>query len=207
MFGNSEEEMIKINLKMYLILAAYSFFPILAKAEQLPDLCVAKICLGVEQVNEKSLVKNYGEGKRQLGMGNDPSVVRRCFYDKTQNLWLEFTFDKHSIVAELSDIFVSSQSLCEKTFVPKKSFPKIVLKNGLVIGSLDRDVIKVKGKPNRVDENEKSNSSKLLEKTYFSSIYGETVLVYDYSERDENEMNYFYISNGKIKTIWLSISE
>ena len=179
--------------------------------------CIAKLCLATP-LSQKEIVAQYGEGRKRVSGGATDESVSRCYYDPKQDLYVEFNFDKHvqdQVVynSDLTQVMVSRVPMCEKSFKPKHPFPKFVTELGLTIGSTEAEVQAAMGKPNRVgaaeDRSKRSTptSHDELMRGYDAPDYGETSLFYSPDQQHDLLANFFYISQGKVKSILLSVSE
>lgn len=196
------------NAMKKMILVVLSFlFSSCAYAEGSPELCLGKICLEQAKVNERTLVERFGEGRKRYGGGDDRSVVLRCYYDPKQNLWVEFTFDKNgqAFGTNLKQIFVTNEQHCPKNFIPKVSFEKMETEAGIAVGSTQQHIVRIKGKPTSISPKVQNYQGSIDE--YFSGHYGEMEYSYEYSERNENENNVYFVTDGKVKSIWISNDE
>lgn len=186
-----------------------------ASAENKADKCMAGICLE-PPIAQKALVAKYGPGLTRSGPGSGDDMVTRCYYDKKQDLYVEFTFDKHGEAvydSDLIEIMVSPVPMCPKRYAPKKPFSKLVTESGLKVGSTVAEVEAALGKPSRIDDvagrertTYATKPQEYLLRNYDSSAYGGQKLMY-IPDPEELLFSAFYISDGKVKSVLLSVSE
>ncbi len=199
----------------WLLLPIMLACPAMASAVGKADKCMAGICLE-SKTNQKMLVAKYGPGRLRKEPGADADTMQRCYYDKKQGLYIEFTFDKHAELntdSDLTTIMVSSVPMCPKRYAPKKPFQKFVTESGLRVGLTEAEVEAIKGKPDRIDDvagKEQKNYANFtqeeLMQDYLSSAYGGVKWMYLPPE-DDLLLNGLYISDGKVKSLLLSDSE
>jgi len=180
--------------------------------------CIANICLETS-ITQKDIVAKYGPGRTHVSGGKPLETVTRCYYDPKQDLYIEFNFDKHlqemvRYNSDLAGIMVSLIPMCPKRYKPTHSFPRLSTEYGLTIGSTEAEVRTAMGKPNMVQdmaEVERSGLSRHtheeLMRAYDTPDYGETALFYNPDPEHNLLFNYFYISQGKVKSIHLNASE
>ncbi len=191
-------------------------FPSMAGAADKAERCMAGICLE-QPITQKMLVAKYGPGRKRLEPGLQPDTVARCYYDKKQDLYVEFNFDMHVETiynSDLSQIMVSRAPMCSKRYAPKRPFPKLVTDSGLTVGSSEAEVEAALGKPFRtadVAEMERTNYATFpqedLMRDYLSSAYGTTARIYGLDPKVDPLENEFFISDGKVKSVLLSVAE
>jgi hypothetical protein len=191
--------------------------PATASATGKADKCVAGICLQ-SSITQKMLVAKYGPGRLRIGPGLIPDTQQRCYYDKQQGLYIEFTFDKHAELntepgSDLSGIMVSSVPMCPQSYAPKRPFPKFTTESGLHVGSTAAEVEAALGKTDKLYDvagrERKSNANftqEELMRDYRTSVFGGFAWVY-IPDPEDLLANYIYIDDGKIKSLRLSDSE
>lgn len=180
---------------------------------------MAGICLETP-LTQKDIVAKYGPGRaRFVHVGTELESGTRCYYDPSQDLYIEFNFDKHQqqeVVynSDLTEIMVSSVPMCEKKYKPKQPFPKFATEYGLTIGATEAEVHAAMGEPAKIwdmAELEKLNlrerTRESLVRSYDTTDYGKTMLLYSPPEKNTLLFNSIYISQGKVKSIHLSDSE
>jgi hypothetical protein len=185
----------------------------LAGSPSLADLdftnfCVAGICLERSNVSVESV-------RRKLGMGfvsrrrGDAEGKSYCYYDRVNKIWVEFTFsskNSHSDTKNprLEGITLTTVAMCTKSAESQISFEPRA--GALRIGQSESGLVQIMGNPNRIDDailREKKTPE--IAQTRYSARFGERVYVYD----RENDLGFVFvfIRNGRISTIWQSISE
>lgn len=201
-------------------------------ADSKTSKCMAEICLKTP-VTQEDIVAKYGTGREYVhidlvetgGPGHkyvrkpNPDLVKRCYYDPKQDLYVEFSFDKHQqqeVVynSDLIEIMVSSVPMCPKKYTPKQPFPPFKTENGISVGATEAEVQAVMGKPlntisiaQREQTMSKYNSHEELMREYDATEYGENGLYYSPDPQHSLLENLVYISQGKVKSILLSNSE
>ena len=199
-------------LKSSLLIICFILLRLTLAEGKSPESCVGGLCLDKPSFNEAWLVARHGKGfmhgiRLEGGKYLDKT---HCYYVADQDIWAEFTADYHDQTQkakEIVQIFLSKEPLCEKTYLPKTAFKRLVTTKDIQIGSLEADVIRAYGDPTRVDdsiEREKANPSYMNSK--LASKFGPKVLVYLAGE-DNLLLASFYIKSGRVYSIELSVSE
>ena len=177
-------------------------------AASAPDSCLGKFCLLDKQWTESEVVNRFGPGKESL-QGKDGLSVSHCYFLPREKLWLELTFDRRQPFqgkVDLKDIFLTSETLCEQHFQAKEPLDHLMTTSGITVGADEDDVLQLKSTPTRVDDSvARQERNPAYGDTKYAVRYGEKVLVY--RKPSDLGFNFFYISNGKVKSIWLSMSE
>ncbi len=195
--------------------------------------CVAEICLKTS-ITQEDIVAKYGPGREYAhvdlvetdGPGHkrvpkpNPDLVKRCYYDPKQDLYIEFSFDKHQqkeVVynSDLIEIMVSSVPMCSKKYTPKQPFPPFKTEHGVGVGATEAEVQAAMGKPGdtisiayREQLMSKHDSHEELMREYDSTEYGENGLYYAPPDSQRDLLyDLFYVSQGKVKSILLSNTE
>lgn len=199
----------------WLLLPLLLAFPAMAGAA---DTCMAGICLNTA-INQKTLVAKYGPGRLRIEQSEVPEIRQRCYYDKQQGLYIEFTFDIHgelNSVSDLTEIVVSTVPMCPKRYAPKRPFPRMVTESGLRVGLTEAEVETALGRPQRIDdvaelEHERMAGAngftqEMLMRNYAASVFGSPKWMYI---PDPNDLlfNAFFMADGTVKSLWLSVSE
>jgi hypothetical protein len=176
------------------------------------EKCIGGICLEQKGLTEQKLVERFGQGKLYAPDPEDPDFVVRCYYEPSQDAWIEFKFDRRKNYFnpyQLITIFVSREPLCEKTSTPAKPFAELKTRSGLKLGSAEQEIVRVKGPPSRVADAvlRETKNPKLKSKSPYAAKYGEKVYVYGKDPEGDLLANSYHVTDGKIKSIWLSVSE
>lgn len=196
--------------------------------------CMAEICLETP-ITQEDIVAKYGPGREYVRIdfveteGPDhklvrkpkpnPDLVKRCYYDPTQDLYIEFSFDKHQqrqVVynSDLIEIVVTSVPMCPKKYKPKQPFQPFKTEHGISVGATEAEVLAAMGKPfdtisiaDREQTMSKHESREELMREYDATEYGENGLYYSPDPGHNLLENLVYISQGKVKSILLGNSE
>lgn len=182
--------------------------PLSASGKPHVEDCLAGFCLLGAKVMESEVIAKLGEGytRREAPVvGNNI----HCYFDPTQEAWIEFTFDHHHQSGQLLEVFASRTPLCDRAYQPKTWLQPVKTAGGIALGSTKADVLRVYGEPLRIDDHEAMERLNPLNKdTYLAARFGSHVLIYDaYPESDELRHAGFYLRENKVQSIWVSISE
>jgi hypothetical protein len=174
-----------------------------------PEKCFDDICIGDPRHTQQRFVESYGRGYVSSPK-NEPETILHCYYDPEKKIWIQFEFDRDWKVkrrAELKGILISTISLCDRSKVTHRSFSRLVTERGVAIGLSETDVVRLLGKPQRVDD------AKLLEKKnpllsqslHFSSRLGESRFAY--FEESSTIGNFVYFQDKRVISIWITEGE
>jgi len=176
------------------------------QADKSVDTCVANFCLGNKELTFQSLKKEYGSGG---SVSLDGDQKRLCYYDDQQKLWflLEFNIHSHTRRTALETIFVSAEKICTKKIAPLSFLQDLKTNGDIRVGMPETELLNLKGQPTRVDSSvEREKQSRVsYAGTLYAPRFGEKVLVF--LSDDQSKFNFFYITDGKIKSIWVSDAE
>ena len=176
-----------------------------------PESCIGGFCLRGRSLAESDLVQKYGSGSvKEAYLADEIESRIHCFYDPQQKLWITFHADFHSMEGDISEIFVSKESLCDKSYKPKKPFPILQTSQGIKIGASYSAVIDTYGKPFRIRNVSKTKSNNLLlsDTPGYGARFGSPVLIYAPEGYQNSLLSlYFQMKEGSVHSIFISISE
>lgn len=167
--------------------------------------CLAGFCLIGAKVTESEVVAKLGEGYTRSETPVVGNIIH-CYFDPTQEMWIEFTFDHHQS-HQLLQVFASRTPLCDRTYQPKTRLQSAKTGGGIALGSTKADVLRVYGGPTRVDDYEVMERLDPSQKdTHMAARFGSPGLVY-YPDPNELLFAVFYLRENKVQSILVSISE
>lgn len=168
--------------------------------------CLAGFCLIGAKVTESEVIAKLGEGYTRYTASVVGDIVH-CYFDPTQEVWIEFTFDHHHQSHQLLQVFASRTPLCDRTYQPKIRLQPVKTAGGIALGSTKADVLRVYGVPTRIDDHEAMERLYPSQKdTHMAARYGSPGLVY-YPDPNELLLAVFYLRENKVQSIFVSISE
>jgi len=175
------------------------------QVKQPVDTCIASLCLEKKDLTYQRLKKELGSGAPVTLRGDRKTL---CFFDDQQALWLLLKFDTHSYYrqAALETIFVSTEQICTEKATPLATLKELKTNGGARVGMTETELLKLKGQPTRtVDSVKREMESQIsYSDTLRAPRFGEKVFIY---QEDRIQSNSFYISGGKVKSIWVSDAE
>lgn len=173
------------------------------------DTCIGNICLEKKNFTYQSTKKLFGVGSVAT-VGRDEIDKRKlCYFDAQQQMWVLLEFDTHSNYRQvaLETIFVSTEQVCAVKTSPSLTLHEFKTNGGIRVGMDEAVLIKLKGQPARIDDSveREKNARFSFRDTLRAPRFGEKVFVYVNSDRVQ--FNFFYINDGKVKSILVSDSE
>jgi len=94
--------------------------------------CLAGFCLNEGKVMESEVIAKLGEGYTRHTTPVVGDIVH-CYFDSSQEIWIEFTFDHHHQSRQLLEIFASRIPLCDRTYQPKTLLPPVKTAGGIAL--------------------------------------------------------------------------
>jgi hypothetical protein len=122
-------------------------------------------------------------------------------------VWAEFTFaskDRPLARYPLQGVTLSAVDLCSKEQTSRVPIGRKI--GALHIGSSEAEVLQTMGNPDRIDEAAaRERRDPRYATTRYSARYGERVFVYE--RKQDLGFAFIFLMQGKVNTIWLSVSE
>ena len=172
--------------------------------------CLAGICLQ-SATNKQDIVAQYGPGFRSKPFSQQPAIVRRCYYDAKQNLYIAFSFDSNQRMhaayhSGLTEIMLSSVPMCAKRNTAWQPFPPLKTENGVGIGTSKAKLqaaMGSKGRAINVAARAKSSAHSHQQQMaeYDAADYGEKALRYQGGQKKEPLSDTFFLHDGKVSAI------
>lgn len=201
--------MIRIWVSIFAILASTLIQPVFA-SDRVSARCIGDICLSQPKKDTNWLLNKYGKGKVRRDT-DDPETLIYCFYNKQQNLWVEFEFspfghEKKTVL--LTGIFITSVKMCSKSFVSSKPLPNFASEYGVKIGMTEAAILKKMGAPKRKDNVKaiEKKSSYLAGDLRYASKFGRNRIVYD-DNPSSLLFNFYGLEKGKLVSMWFAERE
>lgn len=172
--------------------------------------CIGDICLRPTLMSDADLVKRYGAGEKKDDVveKNIIDYRTRCYFDKTQSLWVLVDIYHNNDPPNLyvDGIHVSTQPLCKKAIHPKKPFPKLALLTGLSVGDNESIALLQCGKPSRVEDAvvREKRDPRYKDDPGFGQRFGKRSLVYFPEGEDSLLMLKVQVTDGKVVSLWLN---
>lgn len=169
--------------------------------------CIGEFCLNDAVTKEADLINKYGAGYFQRG-----KFSFHCYKVPDQGLFVHFHVIKHNDCRIVSQVLVSDRPNCVINNQPqakmtKKPFESLKTREGIKIGDTYQKVVDVYGTPDIMEKGTGLDVIGLDYKKAMSSMpLGEEVLIYN-SPIGTLFQSSFYIRDGKVSAMQLSISE
>jgi hypothetical protein len=160
---------------------------------------------------DQQLVQRYGPGEMQESAdGGIVDTRTRCYFDEAQRLWVlaDIYHNNDPPHMYVVGVHVSQAPLCGKAVSPRRHFPKLTLSGAIAIGDSESSVLAKCGKPDRVDDPLalEKRDPRMKDEPGFGSKFGERKLVYFPEGEDSLLALFVQVSNGRVKSLWLSES-
>lgn len=173
--------------------------------------CIGDLCLRPKQMSDKELVQLYGPGEiRESAYGGIVDTRTRCYFDGAQRLWVlaDIYHNNDPPHMYVVGVGVSQVSLCGKAVSSRRPFPKLALSGAIAIGDSESSVLAKCGEPDRVDDllALERRDPRLKDEPGFGSKFGERKLVYLPEGEDSLLTLFVQVSNGRVKSLWLTES-
>lgn len=189
-----------LNILLAMVLSLITTIALSNEMNQ-PEVCIHGICLDRGNNSESELTKKLGDGKK-ITVGH---TVTRCYFSPESRAGIRLGFDTRD--KKLRSIFVTKESVCNAKSKFKFRSQDLVTSGGIRLGSDESAVISAYGEPSRIDDAvDREQRNPLYRSTDLSSKYGTRILVY-LSKGNDLSTSFFYLKNGKVHSILLSVEE
>lgn len=163
--------------------------------------CLGGICFGKTTVTQKQLIVHYGPGYTEGGR-----FASHCYVMRDEGLFVTLDIG-HYPGRPVWTVFVSRAPACSKASAPRKPFRPLTTGEGVGIGDTLDKVFAIYGPPDRREEATSIRSiGRSAGEPSSVSPFGNEFLVY-FHPTYELLRSEFYIRDGKVSAILISISE
>lgn len=165
--------------------------------------------LSATSITESQLVTQFGEGYVRINKVDDKILNKsRIYYSPNDNMWVEVRFshvlDKN-LKRVVETVIITKNKLCNKKFIPKKTFGSLVTSRGIKLGDSIEKVIRTYGKPSIFIEIGKDKLFSVLIEDL--NIQKGCVLRYLADKPDDLLFAEFFFKEGRLHSLLISESE
>lgn len=160
-----------------------------------------------KNITETQLVSEFGSGYVINHIVDGKTMGRsHVYYVPAVNAWLEVQLSHTSNNDRLVDtIILTRKKLCDEKHIPVEDLTKLITGRGVGIGSSLKKVINTYGKSDVSISLAKQKAFSNLQQ--YLKLSSGLVLRYLYEGSESNLYSEFYIKNGKLHSLLISVSE